>query len=328
MDFYHPVAAQAGQADNLGNVTEANFTNKLIRRLMIDNITQNPLTAATDTGGFVAVEGAPDTMRDADPYRDNATLVRWEAEEYWENNPTFTVRYLPFGADPGSGWLSVTMPTNDLTALRSIPYFANATLTESSGIYTLRLAEGYRGMPFLTEVKVGFYPTLAVENTAPGDQGGQVSIVTKSTAKDGRYPTVTAYGEARSGYAIDLRHLQLSLPNGVSDVYSANRTAVSIRPSGGSFSAAITVPLAGREQEIAITGNVEVLARDDEGRPTKIAVTLNDLPVSLDIGIPFGRAESIPVTGDPIPWVIAGFALSGLVLILFRRKRSNRKASR
>ena len=320
---YQPVKDQAGTAGASGNILISDLANTLSRRLMIDNITVNPTSTSTDVGGFVAVGGAPDSQRDLTPYQEDGTAVQWRAEENWQHSAKITVRYLEHGKDPQSGWNSVTVPTSDLSALKSIPYFANASLTVNGGTVILRLADDPGDMPYFTEVMVDFYPTLAVENTTRKDAGGKVSIQTASVSADGRYPSVTAYGEAMNGYAIDMRSLQLSPPHGVSGTVPENTSSVPIKPdANGRFSTAITVMLAGEEKQITVTGMVEVLKRNDEHNPVKIAVTLDELPVSLDIGIPFARAGSIPVTGDPIPWVVAAFVLSGLAMILFRRKKA------
>jgi hypothetical protein len=190
----------------------------------------------------------------------------------------------------------------------------------------LHLAHDYTDMPYLTQVLVGFHPSLAVENTTNKDLGGSVEILTNSTVSDGRYPSTASYGEAKPGYIVDMNHLQISMPTGVSLSVSQNVNALRIKPnSKGLFTVTLSVEIAGVLQDVTVTGQVKVLKRDKAGNPVRISVTLDDLTVPLDIGIPFALApkeSGVPQTDDPILWAVAVLLLSGLILVATRRKKS------
>jgi hypothetical protein len=324
--YYLPQEDQAGVVDaETGDITQADFRNKVVSRLEIDNTTVNLSTGQTNAGGFVAVDAAPDE-RDLDPYQDDKFSVSWTPEQYWQSDATFTVRYLGYDAGEEENWKEVTVSLNDLSALKAISYFADATLERSGDLITLKLAQDAAGMPYQTQVLVKFLPTLAVENTTRSDAGGKVSIQLEEKVCDGRYPGTTAYGKAASGHIVDMDHLQISLPTGVSGSVKQNAQAVTIKPRAkGRFSVTISIEVAGETQRITLSGQVKILKRDGVGNPTKISVTLNGLPVPFDIGIPFIPAPDetgLPQTGDLIPWAVGVFLLSGLAVVLLRRKKT------
>ncbi len=346
VDGYAATQDQAGVVDaTTGNITKADFTNRLLYELEIDNDTRNAATGKSDAGGFVAVSGTTNAVRDLDPYKNQAVSVSWEAENLWKDATTFRVYYLPHGADETTGWETITVSGGDLTALKGISYFANAKLKSEGGLSTLTLADDYLDMPYQTRVVVTFVPTLEVHNTTNQHIGGTVAIETPNAILDGRYVALITYATAEDGYAIDLSKLTLIVPingdgtnvNGVVGLGSLIRTAhaagsgtsVRISPnSAGRFSATQNLNIGGANQDVTFSGKVTVLSLDKNQNATKISITLDSLPAPIDIGIPFVRSDSIPSTGDPILGVAAVFVVSGLMLVLIGKKRRKVHASR
>ena len=78
---------------------------------------------------------------------------------------------------------------------------------------------------------------------------------------------------------------------------------------------------------MTVTGQVRILKRDEYGNPIQISLSLNHLPCSLDVGIPFVAAEIpsiIPQTGDmlAVALTVGGVCLAALILLgVIRRKR-------
>ena len=343
---YMPADDASGLVDaTTGNVTMADFENALVYQLEIDNTTVNAITGKTDAGGFVAINATP-SQRDLDPYQDHAMVTQWKAEEFWEITDQFYVSYLPHGPSGSTSWSTVTVSYTDLSALTSIPGFENATLTKSDGTYTLTLGDQYQSMPRQTRVQVSFRPTLAVQNKTENHGGGQVAIVQENTVKDGRYVALVAYGIAKSAYQVDLKHLQLLLPTSetsttgrttrpfslisgaLADTTSPSTDGVLIQPdTNGEFTALINEVVGGVSGSLSVSGNIKVLKYDANLNPSSVSVTLYNLPASLDIGIQFTTSSTIPVTGDPLVYVITIFVISGLALLLLRgkRKKENRE---
>ena len=319
VDEYAATEDQAGVVDKTtGNITQANFTNRLLYELEIDNSTINAATGSSDAGGYVAVSGMTNAKRDIDPYKDQAVSVSWEAENFWEQATAFRVSYLPHGADEKTGWETITVTGGDLTALKSVPYFANAMLKRDDGVTTLTLADDYLDMPYRTRVIVTYVPTLEVRNTTEKHVGGTVAIETTNAIFDGRFVALATYGTAEKGYAIDLSKLTLIVP--VKD--DASSVSVRIKPnSAGRFSTTLNLNIGGTNQDITFTGKVTVLSLDKNQNATKISITLDSLSAPIDIGIPFIRSDSIPSTGDPILGIAAVFVVSGFMFALIEQKR-------
>ena len=345
-DGYAATEDQVGVVDTTtGNITQANFTNRLLYELEIDNGTINAATGSSDAGGYVAVSGTTNAKRDLDPYKDQAVSVSWEAENFWEEAATFRVSYLPHGADDKTGWETITVSGGDLTALKSVPYFANAMLKSEDGVTTLTLAEDYLDMPYRARVIVTFVPTLEVRNTTDKHIGGTVEIETPNAVFDGRFVALVTYGAAEKGYAIDLSKLTLIVPvnddgsssDGIvglnmlirSAHAAGSSTSVRIRPnSAGRFSTTVNLNIGGANRDVTFAGKVTVLSLDKNQNATKISVTLDSLSAPIDIGIPFVRSDSIPATGDPILGIAAVFVVSGIMLVLIGQKRRKANANR
>ena len=305
------------------------LTNHLLCELMIDNLTPNAAhPGVTNVGGFVGV-GMTAEERDEDPYVVGATTVTWLREEDWLHEPWINVSYLEFGADE---WMTLHLSDCfDLTELKQ--RFPDARIVEEGDTRRLILADSAAGMPMRTRVEVAFRPTIAVENTTPGNRGGQVRVETGvySPVGDGleqRYPQTCVYGLADDAWMVDLSHLAIGVPGSQRGSYSENSAAVPLKlRSDGSFSAQVALMLAGQMETVTVTGKVKVLRRDANGNPKQISLTLDSLPANLDVGIPFATAEApseIPQTGDmlPVALTVGGTCLVGLILLaVLRRKR-------
>lgn len=336
---YAAAEDQSGVVDSAkGNITQVNFTNRLLYELEIDNATINVATGSSDAGGSVAVSGTTNAKRDLDPYKDQAVSVSWVAENFWKEAATFNVSYLPHGADEETGWETVAVTNGDLSALRSISYFANAKLQSVGGVTTLTLADSYLDMPQRARALVTFVPTLEVRNTTDKHFGGTVAIETPNTILDGRYVALIAYGNAENDYAIDLTKLSLIVPAEEDDssldgvvglnafIRSAHAagssTSVRINPnSAGRFSTTLNLNIGGTNRDVTFSGKITVLALDKNQHATKISISMDSLSAPLDIGIPFIRSDSIPATGDPILGIVSVFVISGCMLVLLGQKR-------
>ena len=307
------------------------LVNSLIVMLEIDNITENAAhPGVTNAGGFVSVQDHPVTARDVDPYLENAVYVTWIPEENWLFTDGLIVRYQEHGEED---FTTITVDDyTDLTALKD--RFPEAKIEIlSTGARRLILASDPSTMPAKTHVDVSFVPTIAVENTTLADADGTVSVSNGSVSndKDGRYEEFTVYGYANEEYRVDLKNLQIGGINSVASQYLFNFGAVAITPDeNGHFSATLTLPIAGKQETVTVSGTVTVLAIDTYGHATQVAITVNSLPSCLDIGIPFVRSKdpSIAQTGDPIHYAIAFTGVSGLALLILllvdKRKKKQR----
>ena len=305
------------------------LTNLLRGQLCIDNLTPNAARSVTDAGGFVGV-GSTAPERDEAPYVLGATTVTWRSEEDWLHQPSITVSYREHDS---TEWHTLALPDcRDLSTLKQ--RFPDARLEEEGQTRRLILADDPADMPMLTRVEVTFRPTIAVENTTSGDRGGQVRVETGaySTVGDGlttRYPQTIVYASASDRWMVDVSHLSVGIPASQHGAYADNAAAVPLHlQEDGSFTAQVALMLAGRSENVTLTGCVNVLKRDEYGNPLQIALTLNNLPANIDVGIPFTTAKipsPIPQTGDKLSLALAfgGLCLAGLLLIAFlRRKRS------
>ena len=312
------------------------LTNTIVHWLMIDNITDNPVTHETNAGGFVQVE-TDGWSRDKSAWKKDGLSVTWYNEPYWQHTCDIIVQYLHHGEQE---WHTLRCTTADISPLMDVfPVAKLDCVTEGERVqYTLALAGDAMDMPYETAVKIAFRPTLAVENTTPDDKFGTVAIEKADSAYDGRYPAFSVKGRADSGYAVDLAHLQLSLPGGVHQCWQLNLSAVGIGAGyyGGRFSTTIRGELAGKMETIPISGTVTIDRRDGYGNPVEVTITLDSLPLSLDIGIPFIKSDApiYPRTGDNGMDAAGLLAMCGLSLALggaslgtLRLVRRKRRAS-
>ena len=309
-------------------ITMTDIVNRISCKLEIDNVTANAAhPGVTNVGGFVSVGGNELNNRDIDPWMDYQVYVSWKNEENWMHTDQIVVQYMAHGDEEFT--TIVVRDFTDLSALKEV--FPDARMEFSRGeIITRRLilANDPSGMPYKTRVEVRFAPTIAVENTTLGDRGGKVWVRGGYTndVYDGRYDLTTVYGEAKDGWRVDLDHLQIGGIGAVSSSVMMNWNALTI-PSGG-FTATLTLPLAGEDEQVSVPVSVNVLARDTYGNPTKVAITVAELPGCIDIGIPFKRAGNpagIAQTGDPLVIALMIIALSGMglaaITIIGKRKR-------
>ena len=316
--------------DDQGGLT-LTLTNMLRGKLEIDNVTINAAhTDVTNVGGFVGV-GETAEQRDIDPYVLGATTVTWRNEDDWLHQSWLSIRYCEYGSEE---WTSLYLSDCfDLSELHG--RFPDARIEVDGDMRRLILADNPSDMPMLTHVDVAFRPTIAVENTTSGDRGGQVSVETGvySAVGDGldiRYAQTTVYGLANDQWMVDLKHLAVGVPGTQHGAYPENLTAVPLNlQRNGSFSAQVTLELAGQMETVTINGQVKVLKRDKYGNPKQISLTVYDLPANLDLGIPFTTAHipsDIPQTGDmlPVALTVGGVCLAGLILLAVLRRRRSR----
>ncbi len=102
--------------------------------------------------------------------------------------------------------------------------------------------------------------------------------------------------------------------------WQLNLSAVGIGTGyyGGRFSTTIRGELAGKIETIPVSGTVTIDRRDGYGNPVEVTITLDSLPLSLDIGIPFVKSDApiYPRTGDNGMDVGTLLAMCGLSLAL------------
>lgn len=297
-------------------------------QVQIDNMTQNPVRAATNVGGYVAVEG-DNWQYDISGYTTGKTTVSWKNEANWFHRNTFRVSYQEAGS---SEWKNVTCSLGDISALKQVGYFQNAAISQSSanGIttYTLSLARSAAELPAMTRVEIGFDATLAVENTTYKNRGGQVGINSWDDGYDGRYTILNAAGYASSGYVARTNYLQIGNPGEVNDKYNKNGSAIRIRKTGD-FKVYVSAVLAGERVKVPVTGSVVVYKRDSYGNPIHVCFRFDSLPIPLDVGIPFTTYASNygPQTGDPMPAVAGMMAVSGVMLFVLRDDKHKKALS-
>ena len=296
-------------------------------QVQIDNMTQNPVRAATNVGGYVAVEG-DNWQYDISGYTTGKTTVSWKNEANWFHRNTFRVSYQEAGS---SEWKNVTCSLGDISALKQVSYFRSAAISQSSanGItaYTLSLARSAAELPAMTRVEIGFDATLAVENTTYKNRGGQVGINSWDDGYDGRYTILNAAGYASSGYVARTNYLQIGNPGEVNDKYNKNGSAIRIRKTGD-FKVYVSAVLAGERVKVPVTGSVVVYKRDSYGNPIHVCFRFDSLPIPLDVGIPFTTYASNygPQTGDPMPAVAGMMAVSGVMLFVLRDDKRKKTA--
>ncbi len=280
--------------DGSGNIKQ-DITNNARRMLLIDNVTVNPArSGATDAGGFVGLGDAAES-RDKEDYKENATRCSWRPELNWRFDGGIRVKYREDDAE-STAPVELNATATDLSKLKT--RFPGArTATGADGKLTLILADDAADMPYQTDVYVFFVPTLATENTTQSYQGGQVRVSggTWSERSDGvtngRYEQLKAEGKAETGWRVSVDKLVIGRPGTVT-AGGGSAGATPIKPdSGGAFTALVPVTVAGSNVTLTVKGRVNVTARDASKNPTTVEVVLGELPVPLDIGIPFEKVS-------------------------------------
>ena len=329
--FDYTVSYSAGTVNSVtGDVTGLNLENALICALNIDNTTLNQANGNTNAGGFVNIDSTADIQRDILLAPNGGTSVYWKPELNWRTGQTVQVAYYNYG-DPVQKVVTFTPENGDISALQAD--FPDAALSgdETSG-YTLIFANNILGMPRLTEVKVGYIPTIAGINISPYNNSGEVSVEngTWSPTEDGvadRYSEEIVLEKSMDGYVADMNGIRIGVPG---DVSQGKGTL--IRPDGnGNFSVNLQVMLAGLPETVTITGRLVVTRRNPRGEPLAVSVILNNMPVPLDIGVSFIPQRAVtagtPQTGDVRDFAYyyallgLGVMMMGTALLLLRRKK-------
>lgn len=282
-------------------------------RLAIDNVKPNADRNdpdGTNEGGHV--EEAGQSSPDKVDYQQGQTAVSWkpDAGNLWQHATSFTVQ--TFGDDdaiaadspdaryelniPLDASGNVVCDENGAVALTGKDAqefkkrFPNAVLTVDplTQRLSLDLSPDGSGMPYATRVDVSFDPSIRVENTTEDDEGGLVSVGTRPghSVEDGRVPGQTVVsGVADPGWRVDVDNIVVKVP-GTGAEHPVNPD------ENGRFSLVVDYPGVG---EVNVTGQVEYVY-DEAGNVVEATVTLDALPVSLDVGIPF---KPIPRSDDP-----------------------------
>lgn len=256
-------------------------------------------------------------------YQENKLVVCWKPKEDWQVVDTFRVVYREYdgddsGKDDGeiivTGFLNPDGSVKDKSdpcydGLRKrYPDFDIGV--DIRGAIWLRLANDTEGVPYLNRVFVGFTPTLAVINTSKEAGTGQVQVENgqlhfvadgKGLHGEGRYQEVKVYGKAENGYQVDLNDLSIGLVDTIAGIGLPNiltfngKVTISLKEDR-TFEETLKYEMAGVTGEYVLKGKVEILKTDSAGRPVEIALILENLPIPVDIGIPFVK---IPSPGRP-----------------------------
>ncbi|MGI5977773.1 MAG: Cna B-type domain-containing protein [Candidatus Limivicinus sp.] len=312
------------------------LVNTLDCRLKIDNVTENAAhPGTTNAGGFVAVGSTVDSSspRDVDGYKDNALSVSWLNEKTWLKVPQIVVEYTDHDSD--TPFRYVIEDYSDISKLTG-GRFPDARIKASGNRVTLTLADSVAKMPRETTVSVGFVPTLLVENTTAFNLGGTVAVAggTYHYDRDGRASVRAAYGAAFKNWIADYTNIQIGRPGTLKKAYYNNGEGKYVLAgSDGRFTVNMELEIAGKMETVPVKGRVTLTAFNQYGQPTQVSVVLDELPASVDLGIPFLNPYFGPRTGDDskLGWAIAGTAVGGGALIglavwaIVRRHKKRRK---
>ncbi len=160
------------------------------------------------------------------------------------------------------------------------------------------------GLPYTNSLSVRFVPTIAVENTTANDAGGKVMVEGNKdeqyqASSDGkkrdqdendRYQQTAVFGQADSGYAVDLDNLTIGGVDALTKETKANGRGMRLTLRASmterdlyEFSETLDGNLIG--------GTVEVLAKNAKGEATKVKISIATvdgyMSMPLDIGIAF-----------------------------------------
>lgn len=238
--------------------------NRAVVFTKIDNTTpelEDMSGAVVTRGGLVSVlvpkdaekPSGEDIEMDTDSATDweaNSLLVSWKPEKNWDNSDSFRILYRNYSADSSrietidvADYLDQDGNPKEKTdacydALRA--RYPDFEIWKDQGDeIRLKLSAQTDGLPYSSEAKVRFVPTLAVENTTEGDAGGLVRVEngTDNPGSDGvpekdghrRYKQTVVYGTAEDGYVIDLDHLAIGQAGQLSGSVSENHSAVKLK---------------------------------------------------------------------------------------------------
>lgn len=301
------------------NVLDVVYTNKPSTLLGIENTTQNPADKkATNIGGRVNVIIGEHAEFPQDPSEDlnrkDQVTVAWQPEMNWLHNDSMWITFKEQELD--EEWQKIEInnfmdangqvkPMSDpvFAALRQVYPHARMIYDESTETIALNLAPDAEEMKKSTVVFVSFAPTLAVENiTAESYIGGRVQVEGGTSAENGDglwnvdgkrpYKATTVSGTAESGYYVDLNsltigNLRLPVTPFMLRGWGIIGDNVSINPDeNGRFTTTHTVVVAGVSEQVTVSGTVLVTEGTWE-KPTAVSIVLDELPIPLEIGIPF-----------------------------------------
>ena len=278
-----------------------------------------------NAGGIVGIGTGDDASEAYDKieYQKGELAVFWKPEKDWQFKDSFTIVYREYDGSVGGGsdhtitvegFLKEDGTPKDLSDScydNLKERYPNMRISQKEdGSVLLILSNIVDGMPYLSKVDVSFKPTIAVINTTEENAGGQVRVENGqfSDTADKRYPETKVYAKADKGYRIDLSKIEI----GNVDTIDMPVTAESINmraqalsdkktlvlDKGKTFSIELPYTIAGREDQYTIKGKVTVLKKEMSGYPCEIAITLEELPIPVDIGVLFVKAPALPAPGS------------------------------
>ena len=284
----------------------------------------------TNAGGKVSVElfgGQEPGHWGEDDIIPDALAVLWEpdVDRFWVLGDFFIIEYWEFGDDldedaphrlevrnyvneDGSLRRLEDCDVDNLDILAEIIGLGARLEMREDGVVRLVLAHDIEDMPRRVLITVQFLPTLAVRNVTEnesnggsvGNIGGQVMVECTSTGGSmngdadgvpdlGGTPykrAISVYGVPDPGYKIDWDYIVIRNLNDLDDRPGGSEFgSVQVFPDeNGYFTAELRTTIAGRDEVVIKTGRVT------EG---SIRVTMDDLPVPLQIDLRFIPDDSV-----------------------------------
>lgn len=312
-------------------------------------ITINQEAVKIPVGGSVGIISGMNEVTDngAVDYISNSLIIKWRPDKNWANSNSFTITYRDYGETGITEGKQITITdcfdkngviksadSECYDALRT--RYNNFTIKQDSeGNIVLTLADDINGMPYTNNIAVDFLPTFAVENTSPGE-GGEVAMYggVNSSISDGiadndghnRYTTYKATASSYETHYVDLDSIIVST--------EVDSQTIKINENGR-FLALLGYDANGTLIYYEVTGKVNILETDVNGRVRKAEVECDEGTIPVTIGIKFVKAETaadgvIPddlddieagVIDDYIKWsFVLAFAATAIVSLL-RKKR-------
>ncbi|MGN0376107.1 MAG: collagen binding domain-containing protein, partial [Suilimivivens sp.] len=306
----------------------------------IENNTENEGESYPDdskprnAGGIVGVVTgitSDEEAYDKVDYQEGKLSVYWMPEEDWQCMDSFTVTYREYDGSVNGGTDHSVTVTDFLREDGTVKEISDNCYDElksrypdmeieqdEDGTIILRLANTVDGMPYLSKVDVTFLPTIAVINTTAENAGGQVRVETgqfsdiadgKGIQGEKRYPETKVYAKADKGYVIDLSEIEIGNVNAITTkepaaMFRRLRAAFEkvklTLDEQNAFRIQLPYTMADQNDSYALQGKIEILRTGENGAPTEIAMVLDDLPIPIDIGIPFVK-EPEPVEPSATP---------------------------